>query len=361
MKKHLFIFTVITLMCFTSCSKEEENLPWWQDPEVLSRRPVKPTVNEIPITRPEIMDEVQEINDRIHSFSWKLFQQYYQNSNDNVLIAPYDILSSLRYRVSQKGEEAKMRFLAMMDLSVFSDKIIDNYFYYTEEELFSLEFLTSGPYVRYRKNFVQESDNTISTIDLFGGWSKAFDEKDTKRMMFHKSDGTQEEVDMMFRIHQAYYHEFGEYTVVRIDVLDSNFDTFFVLPNEGYTIDEVIKRISPSDFTEKDAKQVYLGMPKFSIQQRNILDDDMLQQLGYYSVNTRAECSDDIVKINTIWQDCSLSVSEKGFGNLIDSWSSTGYIPYATSYAHFCLDHPFIFGFLERNRNTPLFIGYYGY
>ena len=65
MKKHLFIFTVITLMCFTSCSKEEENLPWWQDPEVLSRRPVKPTVNEIPITRPEIMDEVQEINDRI--------------------------------------------------------------------------------------------------------------------------------------------------------------------------------------------------------------------------------------------------------------------------------------------------------
>lgn len=361
MRKLLFI--VIALACFASCSKEEKSsLPWLEEPEELSRRPIKPNTNEIPITRPEIMDEGQEINDRIHSFSWKLFQQYYQNSNDNVLIAPYDILSSLRNRVSQKGEEAKMRFLAMMDLSDFSDEMIDNYFYYTEEFFKRPDCLITGPHVRYRKKFVQESDNTISVIDLFGGWNNFFNEYETKKMMFHKSDGTQEEVDMMFRLHQAYYHEFREYTVVRIDVLDGNIDTFLVLPNEGYTIDEVIKRISPSDFTDKDAKQVYLWMPKFSIQQRNILDDDMLQQLGYYNADTKAEYSDDIVKINTVWQDCSLSISEKGFGNLTDMcWSSTGYVPYTTSFAHFCLDHPFIYGILQNNRNTPLFIGYYGY
>ena len=361
MRKHLFIIIAITLACFSSCSKES-SLPIVQEPDELSRRPIKPTVNEIPVTRPEIIEERLDLDDRIHAFSWKLFKQFYQGSKDNVLIAPYDIMSSLKYRTAQKGVEAQTRLYAMMDVNYFSDKEIDNYFKYTDEYFNDPEFLTYGPHVRYRKTFVQEPDRLIRTINFSGGWRQAFDKSETKKMIFHKADGSEEEVDMMYRVHRAYHHVFNAYTMVRIDVLDGNFDSFFILPNEGYTIDDVIKRISPSDFKCNDAKLVYLWMPKFNVQQRNMLDDDMLQQLGFSHADTRSESDDDPDIVKTIWQDCALSVTEKGFVDSLDmSWSISCHIPYSKSFAYFHLDRPFIYGVLQRFRNTPLIIGYYGY
>ena len=327
--------------------------------EEIGKKPVKPTVYELPVTRPEVKDLYLEINNRIHEFSWKLFREYYSTSNGNVLIAPYEMLSALHYRMEKWDNDDQHRLRRLMALDEYPTDLLENYFYYLNEYFADISFMQSGVRVRYKRSYVQESDRFVRTPSFYGLWSSSFDAGETKRMLFSRADGTEEEVDMMFRYSPAYYHEFDSYTVVHVSFGDRNFDSFFILPNEGYTVDDVIKRISPSDFLRDNVKRVYLWMPKFNVSQQNVLDMDVLQKLGFSMADTRAGQADSFAPI---WLDNSLSVAEKGVGEEMktDTWS--GYsLNYSTEYRYFHLDRPFIYGILHRHRNTPLFIGYYGY
>ena len=356
-----YILIVAIIMAMSACQPEYTG--WLsQIPDVeeeIGKKPVKPTVYEIPVTRPEVKDLYLEINNRIHEFSWKLFREYYSTSNGNVLIAPYEMLSALHYRMEKWDNDDQHRLRRLMALDEYPTDLLENYFYYLNEYFADISFMQYGVRVRYKRSYVQESDRFVRTPSFYGLWSSSFDAGETKRMLFSRADGTEEEVDMMFRYSPAYYHEFDSYTVVHVSFGDRNFDSFFILPNEGYTVDDVIKRISPSDFLRDNVKRVYLWMPKFNVSQQNVLDMDVLQKLGFSMADTRAGQADSFAPI---WLDNSLSVAEKGVGEemLTDTWSS--FSPnYSTDYRYFCLDRPFIYGILHRHRNTPLFIGYYGY
>lgn len=328
--------------------------------EEIGKKPIKPTVHEIPVTRPEEKDPYLEINNRIHEFSWKLFREYYSTGNGNVLIAPFEMSFALHSRMEKWDKDDQFRLRRVMELNKYPADMIEDYFYDLNEYFADISFMQYGVRTRYKKSYAQESDKFVRIPSFYGLWLSSFDAGETKRMLFSRADGTKEETDMMFRCSPAYYHEFDSYAIVRVSFMDRNFDSFFILPNEGYTVDDVIKRINPSDFLHDSIKRVYLWMPKINVSQQNVLDMDVLQRLGFSSSDTRAE---QVESFSPIWLDNSFSVAEKGVGDIVktDTWSSSYSLNYSTEYLFFRLNRPFIYGILHRHRNTPLFIGYYGY
>ena len=333
MKKLLFIFTVITLMFSTSCSKEEENLPWWQDPEELSHRPIKPTVNEIPVTRPLITqtDVKEQVAYALRSYSWNLFRQKYQvrkesNSADSsILIAPYHVIRKLHKQMESLDEESQ-QFLAstigMGDcpLDIMKDycKEVDTFCYLDEDVM-----------------VYNNSDSpTFRAHWLFSTYY-------TKKETFQKADGNSEEVEMMSKTDGFLHHVSHKYSIAK-NRLGSYIYVFFVKPNYNCTIDDVIKAFDPSDLKQGNWRTLRFSMPKFYTKDSHDFGISVMQEQV------------------DIEQVVDLKFSESGICNVEGLWKQNYARNDFVASDVFCLDGPFLYGIVENVTNTLLYIGYYG-
>ena len=334
------------------------------DSEELSKKPIKPVPQEIPVTRPELptqRDEWREVTDGINGFSWKLLRQYYKQQQDNVLIAPYDMLNSLNKKMRQKGELAHTKFVKSMDIG---EDLMERYNEYFKD----MNYLYNDPdflFAETRMNHdyeIEKDGNVNHQLSFQGLWSVDFDTHETQKVVFHKADGTEKEVDMMYTKILTYYYAMREFSILRVHFRGFNYQMFFILPNEGFSIDDVMASFHPYLLSTLSLGRVHLWMPKFSVHDSIHLDADMIKQLCADGLDFVDEIRDNPDE-SLVKQDCFLGVDELGLSvtpDLNRDIRSSYWYGYAAPVKTFRLNRPFIYGITFSNI-YPLFLGYYGY
>lgn len=339
MKKLLFILSVITLMCLTSCSKEETGSLWWQEPEELSKHPIKPTVNETPITRPMIFseEEMQKMaRNGLRSYSWKLFCQLYnerqqdKNAQQNLLISPYNIITTLNEQVGDSNKLRKFELLRKIGVNDCSEEVVEELYNHINT------FLTLG------KN--ASISNEANNPHFKAYWSPNFSLVHTQEDSFRKADGSSKQVEMMFNYGNLCYSWKNKNYIITKLIINSYVHLFFIIPFYGHTIDEVVKSFDIADLEKNIYRFLNIKIPKFCVQDSTKLDISIMgEQIS-------------------IRQNVELSISESGVNYATEPWDvKTDYHDNWLGEDFFFLDQPFLYGILESSTNMPLYLGYYGY
>ncbi|MBO7419465.1 MAG: hypothetical protein J6U14_11120 [Bacteroidaceae bacterium] len=339
MKKLLFILSVIMLACLTSCSKEETGLlPWLQDPEELSRHPVKPTVNETPITRPMFLskeDMKKMARNGLRSYSWKLFRQLYEerqqdkSAQQNLLISPYNIITTLNEQVGDSNKLKKFELMRKIGINDCSEEVI--------EELYD------------HINTFLSLDDKVSVINdannprFKAHWGTLFKMDYTQEGSFRQADGSYKQMEMMISAGNFCYSRKAENYILTKVRIGSYLMLFFVIPFYGHSIDEVVKSFDITDLDMNFNRYFNFKVPKFSVQDSTSLD------LSVFGENI------------SIRQNVALSISEYGVNYEPEPWEKKTERREWMGEDFFFLDQPFIYGIIERTTNIPLYIGYYGY
>ena len=360
--KRVILILSIALASLSACQPDYSGwLSQVPDSEELSKKPIKPVPQEIPITRPElssVRNEWMEVADGVNCFSWKLFRQYYQQQQNNVLIAPYDMLNILNKKMQQKGELAQANLVRSMDIGEYLMERYNEYFRGMNNLCTDPDFLFAA--TRMNHDYEIDQDGKVNhQLSFRSLWRTGFEENETYKSVFHKADGTEKDVNMMYRDAFVYYYAIREYTVVRVDLMGPNFQMFFILPNEGFSIDDVMHAFYPYTLRTQTHKKVRLWMPKFTMQDSKQLDAGIINSLSGADL---IDSVDEQLEKNWVKQDCFIAIDEKGLNDGTDL--DRHVIGYEGGYAGpvetFCLDRPFIFG-VTYLLDYPLFLGYYGY
>ena len=360
--KRLILILSIASVTLSACQPDYSGwLSQVPDSEELSKKPIKPVPQEIPVTRPELSserNEYMEVVDGVYNFSWKLFRQYYQQKQDNVLMAPFSMMNVLNRKLRSKSELAQTRLIKSMHIGEDLIDKVDAYFHAMED--FQDHPGLWDTNIRMNHNYAIEQDGSIMhQLSFKGQWRVNFDEANTRKAIFHKADGTKKEVNMMYRDAFAYYYAIREYVVVRVYLFGTDFQMFFILPNEDFTIDDAMSAFYPYTLRTQNYKKVRLWMPKFTIQDSKQLDAGIINSLSGADLN---DSVDEQPEKNWVKQDCFIAIDEEGIndGTDLERYEYGFENEFATDIETFRLDRPFIFGVTYR-LNYPLFLGYYGY
>jgi len=344
MKTIRYILMGAMLVGMSACQKDNTGWVVKEPEEVteLSRKPVKPTQFEIPVTRPEIISEADRqnfIGHRLRDYSWQLFRKYYherkesQKLDNNLVLAPYNMLTSLRKHLGDLDVKTQIQLLKEIGLGEFPLEEVNEYCKTTD--IFS--HLDEDVAVR----------NDGNSPSIRAHWRALFPIAYTQKEMFHKADDTNKEVDMMYGSKSCYERSFQNYTIVKLN-LGSYLQAFFVRPNYYSTIDDVIQSFRMADLNNitNCLKGINMWMPKFDVQD---------------SLSLELSASDEQVHIE---QNVVLKFSESGVVDATQKLWKENNATYSDPYAggsNFRLDKPFIYGIVESVSGLPLYIGYYGY
>ncbi len=197
-------------------------------------------------------------------------------------------------------------------------------------------------------------------------WDKAFKAQNTQKADFYGLDGTTQ-VDMMHHTAQHFAFENDHYTAFTMDFKNANYSFMVILPKESRaealanvesnlsaaSIREILNQFAPFD--------VALSMPKFRIDTTTMLTD-ILKNLGMKKAFGEADFSsmtDADVRISEVVQKAFLEVSEEG----AEAAAATGVVmqlrmaPPRLKSMTINVDHPFLYGIIERSTGTLLFVG----
>lgn len=413
-------YILVGLLVLTSC-KDNNDINaglFVEDDKPVSRN------YSIPI---ELNDSQVQLADKLNEFSWKLFDQVYKaradmaedNGHKNVLVSPFSLLVDLSMlQNGLKGEtlEELKNLLGISDFSadeinkfikimvdgiIYADDQISfqsaNSFWYNNSLSINPEFAsvlsesyqaklqavdfsnpettslinkwcedkTNGKINRIIDSTSPYQDfHLLNAIHYKGGWTKQFSKDKTIIAPFRNADGSVSEVEMMSNPGiSTYYFDMDKYSITRLIFRYGAFNMFMILPKAGYSIDDIISSIRPSDLCRSETAIVDLSLPKFEIEYGTDKILNYMQSVDN-SVNFRPSdtniFTDHNTSIDLIIQKAYLGIDEEG-SEVAAITDITNHIHGDTKKsAEMHLDRPFIYGIVETSTNMPLFIGYYG-
>lgn len=216
-----------------------------------------------------------------------------------------------------------------------------------------------------------------STIYFQAKWGDEFDAGKNTSDVFHAVSGDVEATFMNKREYETYYCWGENYAAVRV-YLKNDSNMWFILPDEGYTVDDVlsdgeymetiVRTFSEGDGEEVNRKwmKVNLSVPKFDVSS-SVNVKEGLQNLGVSAIfdwttnsfasSLKNENSEYPVYLDSINQDSRVKIDEEGVvaASYIELNFGAGAAEPPDEIIDFTLDRPFIF-VVEKNR-IPLFVG----
>ena len=206
----------------------------------------------------------------------------------------------------------------------------------------------------------------LNAVYFKSSWKDEFDEKQTRKQIFHYADGKDTEVDMMSMLDKKFdYLATDDYQVATLPFVNYAFKFFVILPKEGKTVGDVVGIIKPQLFNSLNTHTLdSFAMPKFEV---NYTEKKLAQamqkinpDLGFGGLNFQPLVPEIMSEtMIEVLQKTFFKVDEKG----AEAAAVTGIFAKATAMMpsnHMILDRPFIYGIIETSTNCPLFIGYYG-
>lgn len=221
---------------------------------------------------------------------------------------------------------------------------------------------TAGTIAPEIKTSPEQVMSILNTLYFYDQWVDRFQKSETKEDVFYLADGTEKEVDFMNRKFGSHGFSKGDKFTRSSLSLKENGSMVFVLPDEGVSVDELLK--SPEELKRvleegsSGMGEVTFKVPKFTSDSRFELKD-MMEKLGVTKIFSDGDFSamtdqGDVV-ISQISQNGHISVNEEG----VEASAFTE-IQYAGAAlpdgkAEMILNRPFIYGI--KNQNIWLFIG----
>ena len=210
----------------------------------------------------------------------------------------------------------------------------------------------------------EEMMRLVSSIYFKACWMDKFYESETDEGVFHSPTGD-ETVPFMHGGGNSYYDCEG-YTMVRKFLIESA-SVYFVLPDEGTSLDELIAEgkvfdeiLSAGENTLVPGAIIHLNLPKFDVESSLDLKEGLMK-LGVRDIFTGdADLSPltDIsgAYVSSVSHGVRVTVDEEGV-----SAAAFTMIPYCgsampTLEVDFTLDRPFMF-VVTSMQNIPLFVG----
>ncbi|MEI3607003.1 serpin family protein [Pseudogracilibacillus sp. SE30717A] len=207
----------------------------------------------------------------------------------------------------------------------------------------------------------------INALYFKGKWTYEFNEGNTKDSMFFSPES---EMDVPFMVleEELEYVENESIQAIKLPYGKGEMNMQIILPNEGVSLDEVAKEMTPESWKElqtqfKETNGI-IKLPKFQVEYETKLNES-LQQLGIISAfdNNEADFSQMIEEDTPLWihkvkQKAFINVNEEGS----EAAAATSVEMRATSAIigddfYMDVNRPFLFTINMEESNINLFLG----
>ena len=209
----------------------------------------------------------------------------------------------------------------------------------------------------------------MNAIFFNGTWADKFSKSQTKNENFRGYTRDITMVPMMHKSDKLLYWKNDMYTAVRIPYSNSSYTMTVMLPNEGVSIDEMLKTMENADLTawRQDAEQciVDLKLPRFTTE-ADVTLNNVISELGAANIfNSNADFT-NIAKTNMfvseMFQKAKIEVSEEGTkaAAVTAAIMTMSALPTEEpKHVTFHANRPFVYMITEANTNAIFFMGQY--
>jgi serpin B len=206
----------------------------------------------------------------------------------------------------------------------------------------------------------------INAIYYKGIWTYQFDPQYTIDTIFTCSDGNSVSCELMLQKEVFAYYSDTNMQVIDLPYGDRSFSMTVILPSIGTSIDQYAASLTQAKWdeiiTKLDSAEVVLSLPKFKLEYKKTLNDE-LKAMGM------GIAFSEFADFSHISQGGGLFISEvlhKTFVEVNEEGTEAAAVTsigFETSYPgmptvrYMYIDHPFIFAIREHRSGTILFIG----
>ena len=209
----------------------------------------------------------------------------------------------------------------------------------------------------------------MNAIFFNGTWADKFNKSNTKNENFKGYTRDITMVPMMHKSDKLLYWANDMYAAVRIPYGNGSYTMTVMLPNEGKSIDEMLKSMENADLTawRQDAEQciVDLKLPRFTTE-ADVTLNNVISELGAANIfNSNADFT-NIAKTNMfvseMFQKAKIEVSEEGTkaAAVTAAIMTMSALPTEEpKHVTFHANRPFVYMITEANTNAIFFMGQY--
>ena len=209
----------------------------------------------------------------------------------------------------------------------------------------------------------------MNAIYFNGTWADKFDAHNTKKESFRGYTRDIQKVDMMHQVEKFYYTENEMYKAVDLPYGNGSFSMMVLLPNEGKSIDEMMKSLNAECFAKihqnMEKCMVNLKLPKFTTETKLDLND-IIGKLGAPSIFNPSQANfshfaDGNFFVSKMLQKAKIEVSEQGTkaAAVTAAVMLTSMAPTQIRNVEFFANRPFVYAITDRQSGAILFMGQY--
>lgn len=206
----------------------------------------------------------------------------------------------------------------------------------------------------------------MNAIYFNGSWTDKFDAKNTKLERFQGYTRDIKKVKMMHRNDEYSYTANGTYSAVRLPYGNGSFAMTVLLPNEGKSIDDMMRVVNAKEIANLGRKmencKVDLKLPKFTTEVEQPLNE-VIAGLGAPTMFKPgadfSKLADGNMFVSKMFQKAKIEVSEEG----TKAAAATAAIMTMSAYepeprqVEFHADRPFVYIISESSTGAIYFIG----
>ncbi len=206
----------------------------------------------------------------------------------------------------------------------------------------------------------------MNAIYFNGPWAERFQTKDTKVEAFRGYTRDIKKVKMMHRNDEYSYTANGTYSAVRLPYGNGSFAMTVLLPNEGKSIDDMMRVVNAKEIANLGRKmencKVDLKLPKFTTEVEQPLNE-VIAGLGAPTMFKPgadfSKLADGNMFVSKMFQKAKIEVSEEG----TKAAAATAAIMTMSAYepeprqVEFHADRPFVYIISESSTGAIYFIG----
>lgn len=207
----------------------------------------------------------------------------------------------------------------------------------------------------------------MNAIFFNGTWADKFNKSNTKNENFKGYTRDILMVPMMHKSDKLLYWANNMYAAVRIPYGNGSYTMTVMLPNEGKSIDEMLKSMENADFTawRQDAEQciVDLKLPRFTTE-ADVTLNNIISELGAANIFSSKADFKNIANTNMfvsqMFQKAKIEVSEEGTkaAAVTAAIMTMSALPTEEpKHVTFHANRPFVYMITEANTNAIFFMG----
>lgn len=208
----------------------------------------------------------------------------------------------------------------------------------------------------------------MNAVYFKGTWTDKFDKKDTRLENFRGYTRDIKKVQMMHRNDDYQYTINDMFAAVEMPYGNRSFRMTVLLPNEGKSIDEMMKSLTAQQLAELNYKMykyvVDLKLPRFTTEVSESLND-VISKMGAPSMFNAGKAdfsnmSDDGIFVSKMIQKAKIEVNEEGTKAAAVTaaiMTMSAMTPDEPRHAVFHADRPFVYVISEASTGAIFFIG----